>query len=147
MNIKGNRWARWAVLTASLLAASPALADQFTITCDMAHMDASNYPSVELGREIHPQKSRFEVDGSTVRTSSFRFSSINEYFGERIQEPSVGTVTPNGRRFEMNFEINTPEGRFGFRHTYIPHTSVYVQEVRNPSGQVIGSSRGECIQS
>jgi len=147
MSLKGNGWARWAVLAASLMATSPALADQFTITCDMASMDASNYPSAELGREIHLQKSRFEVDGSTVRTSSFRFSSINEYFGERIQEPSVGTVTPNGRRFEMNFEINTPEGRFGFRHTYIPHTNVYVQEVRNPSGQVIGTSRGECTQS
>ena len=147
MNIKGNRWAKWAVLTTSLMTASPALADQFTITCDMAHIDASNYPSVELGREAHPQKSRFEVDGSTVRTSSFRFSGINEYFGERIQEPSLGTVTLNGRRFEMNFDVNTPEGRFIFRHTYIPHTNVYVQEWRNPSGEVIGSSRGECIQS
>ena len=147
MNIQGNRWARLAVLTASLMAASPALADQFTITCDMATLNASNYPSVELGREVHPQKSRFEVNGSTVRTSSFRFSGVNEYFGERIQEPSVGTVAQNGRRYEMNFEVNTPEGRFGFRHTWIPHTNVYVQEWRNPSGEVIGSSRGECTQS
>jgi len=147
MSLKGNGWARWAVLAASLVATSPALADQFTITCDMAHMDASNYPSAELARETHPQESRFEVDGSTVRTSSFRFSSINEYFGERIQEPSVGTVTPNGRRFEFNFEINTPEGRFGLRHTYITHTNVYVQELLHPSGQVIGTSRGECTQS
>ena len=147
MNIKGSRWARWAVLTASLMAASPALADQFTITCDMATLDASNYPSVELGREAHPQKSRFEINGSTVTTSSFRFSAINEYFGQRIQEPSVGTVTPNGSRFEMNFEVNTPEGRFTFRHTYIPRTNVYVQDWRNSSGEILGSSRGECIQS
>ena len=147
MGLINNGWARLAMLTASFATASPALADQFTITCDMASLDVSNYPSVEVGQEIHPQQSRFEVDGSTVTTSSFRFSAINEYFGERIQEPAVGTVTPNGRRFEMNFEINTPEGRFGFRHTYIPHTNVYVQQVRNPSGQVIGSSRGECTQS
>ena len=147
MNIQANHWARWAVLTASLMAASPALADQFTITCDMTSLNASNYPSVELGREVHPQKSRFEVNGSTVRTSSFRFSGVNEYFGERIQEPSEGTVTQNGRRFEMNFEVNTPEGRFGFRHTWIPHTNVYVQEWRNSSGEILGSSRGECTQS
>ena len=147
MNIQGNRWTRWAVFTAWLIAASPALADQFTITCDMAHMDASNYPSVELGREVHPQKSRFEVNGSTVRTSSVRFSLLNDYFGERIQEPSVGTVTQNGRRYEMNFEINTPDGRFTFRHTNIPHTNVYVQEWRSAAGEVFGSSRGECTQS
>jgi len=116
-------------------------AENFDLLCERSgDVQLGNYPSLEVAEEIHPATSRFRVTGDTVRTDSY-------YNEERGAWRFDGTVRREGRRYNLMFEVNTPDGRFGYQHIYIPHTGVYVQQLRTDNGQIIGESRGTCTQS